>query len=192
MSRRSEQNSASGIAHDRRATRNDRVMQDLESYGGEILHSGEMEKAFQQTHHNWSTVGEHTLRVAKASLAMCYLLHRLHIKTDIPDVVKASLCHDLGILGRYEKFSGNRECYRQHPIDSVVIARALANNLSDKSADIIERHMWPAAHSKHPNSLEGVIVSTADKYAAIKDFFQGSSIKHTGPKPFLHRILRRK
>ena len=52
--------------------------------------------------------------------------------------------------------------------------------------------MWPAAHSKRPNSLEGVIVSTADKYAAIKDFFQGSSIKHTGPKPFLHRILRRK
>ena len=89
MSRRSEQNSSSGIAHDRRAARNDRVMQDLERYGGEILHSGEMEKAFQQTHHNWSTVGEHTLRVAKASLAMCYLLHRLHIKTDIPDVVKA-------------------------------------------------------------------------------------------------------
>lgn len=52
--------------------------------------------------------------------------------------------------------------------------------------------MWPAAHSKRPNSLEGVIVSTADKYAAIKDFFQASSIKHTGPKPFLHRILRRK
>ena len=63
------------------------------------------------------------------------------------------ICHDLGILGRYEKFSGNRECYRQHPIDSVVIARVLANDLSDKSADIIERHTWPAAHSKRPNSL---------------------------------------
>jgi hypothetical protein len=52
--------------------------------------------------------------------------------------------------------------------------------------------MWPAAHSKRPNSLEGVIVSAADKYASIKDFFLGSSIKHTGPKSFLHHILRRK
>lgn len=192
MRRRSERNPAAVAARAGRIARNERIMLDLERYGGEILHSREMEKAFQQTHHNWSTVGEHTLRVARASLAICYALRRLHIRTDIPAVVRASLCHDLGILGRYEKFSGNRECYRQHPIDSVKIARALADDLSEKSADIIERHMWPAAHSKRPNSLEGVIVSSADKYASIKDFFLGSSIRHTGPKPFLHRILRRK
>lgn len=192
MRRRSERNPAAVAARAGRIARNERIMLDLERYGGEILHSDEMEKAFQQTHHNWSTVGEHTLRVARASLAICYALRRLHIRTDIPAVVRASLCHDLGILGRYEKFSGNRECYRQHPIDSVKIARALADDLSEKSADIIERHMWPAAHSKRPNSLEGVIVSSADKYASIKDFFLGSSIRHTGPKPFLHRILRRK
>ena len=192
MRRRSERNPAARAARARRAARNERIMLDLERYGGEILHSDEMEKAFQQTHHNWSTVGEHTLRVARASLALCYALRRLHIKTDIPAVVKASLCHDLGILGRYEKFSGNRECYRQHPVDSVKIARALANDLSEKSADIIERNMWLAAHSKRPSSLESVIVSSADKYASIKDFFLGSSIRHTGPKPLLHRILRRK
>ena len=177
---------------DRRERKKEKIQFALLRYGSEILNSEEMRHAYRQKHHTLSTVGEHTLRVALTSLAICYALRRLHIKTDIPAVVKASLCHDLGILGRYEKFSGNRECYRQHPIDSVVIARVLANDLSDKSADIIERHMWPAAHSKRPNSLEGVIVSTADKYAAIKDFFQGSSIKHTGPKPFLHRILRRK
>ncbi len=39
--------------------------------------------------------------------------------------------------------------------------------------------MWPFAHSKLPNSIEGVIVSTADKYAAVQDFVVGSEIKHT-------------
>ena len=56
----------------------------------------------------------------------------------------------------------------------------LMEDLPEKSADIIERHMWPAGHSKMPNSLEGVIVSAADKYAAVKDLICGSEIKHTG------------
>ena len=59
-------------------------------------------------------------------------------------------------------------------------------DLSEKSADIIERHMWPAGHSKAPNSLEGVIVSVADKYAAVKDLVQGSEIRHTGIKNKVH------
>ena len=60
------------------------------------------------------------------------------------------------------------------------VARKLMKDLPEKSADIIERHMWPAGHSKMPNSLEGVIVSTADKYAAVKDLICGSEVKHTG------------
>ena len=78
------------------------------------------------------------------------------------------------------------ECSRQHPLDSVEIARRLVEDLPEKSADIIERHMWPAGHSKAPNSLEGVIVSVADKYAAVKDLVQGSEIRHTGIKNKVH------
>ena len=135
---------------------------DIERYGADVLDSEELQHAFQQTHHTWSTVGEHTLRVAAASLIICYALRKIHVRTDISAVVKGALCHDLGILGRDE------------------IARRLVEDLPEKSADIIERHMWPAGHSKMPNSLEGVIVSTADKYAAVKDLICGSEIKHTG------------
>ncbi len=163
-----------------------RYKNDIEHYGGEILQSQELHRAYSQTHHTWSTVGEHTLRVAAASLAICYALSRFHIRTDTSSVVKAALCHDLGILGRHEKYKSKKECSRQHPVDSVEIARRLVEDLSQKSADIIERHMWPAGHSKVPNSLEGVIVSVADKYAAVKDLVQGSEIRHTGIKNKVH------
>lgn len=167
--------------------RKDRIREDLERYGSEILNSEELRQAYGQTHHTWSTVGEHTLRVAAASLAICYLLRRLHIRTDIPAVVKGALCHDLGILGRDIKYASKEECYREHPADSVKVAQKLLEDLPQKSADIIERHMWPVAHSKAPNSLEGVIVSAADKYAAVKDIIQGSEVKHTGIKNLFRR-----
>ncbi|MCR5088875.1 MAG: HD domain-containing protein [Oscillospiraceae bacterium] len=158
----------------------------IERYGHEVLSSKEMQDAYNQKHHTWSTVGEHTLRVAAASLAICYVLRIIHIQTDIPSVVKGSLCHDLGILGRDTKYSTKEECARRHPADSVQVAKKLVKDLPEKSSDIIERHMWPFAHSKVPNSLEGVIVSTADKYAAVQDFVVGSEIKHTSIKNKVH------
>ncbi len=163
---------------------------DLKRYGGDILDSEELQHAFHQTHHTWSTVGEHTLRVATASLVICYVLRKFHVRTDIPAVVKGALCHDLGILGRDEKYHSRKECSRQHPADSVEVARKLIKELPDKSADIIERHMWPAGHSKMPNSLEAVIVSAADKYAAVKDLICGSDIKQTGIRNKLQSILK--
>jgi hypothetical protein len=47
-------------------------------------------------------------------------------------------------------------------------------DLPDKTADIIERHMWPIGKSKVPNSLEGFIVSGADKYSSVKDLVRRS------------------
>ena len=90
--------------------RRERVREELERFGREILDSEEMQRAFAQKHHTLSTVGEHTMRVAEKSLSMCHALRRLHIQTDIPAVVKGSLCHDLGILGRSEKYGSAREC----------------------------------------------------------------------------------
>jgi hypothetical protein len=54
--------------------------------------------------------------------------------------------------------------------------------MPEKTEDIIERHMWPAGQSKAPNSIEGVIVSAADKYSAVKDLIKGSEVKQTGMK----------
>lgn len=117
---------------------------------------------------------------------ICYALRKLHIKANIPAVIVGALCHDLGILGRDSKYESKKECSREHPVDSVKVARDLVPELSDVSADIIERHMWPAGQSKAPNSVEGVVVSVADKYAAVKDLVKGSDINNTGVKNTAH------
>ena len=116
---------------EKRENRKERIKSDLELYGSEVLRSEEMSRAFEQTHHKWSTVGEHTFRVAFSSVMICYALRKLNIK------------------------------------------------------DIIERHMWPAGQSKAPNSIEGAVVSVADKYNAVKDIIKGSEVNHTGVKNYV-------
>ena len=163
-----------------REARKQRIENDIDRYGSEILDSDEMKEAYDQTHHLWSTVGEHTLRVAESSVRLCYALRKLRIKTNIPEVIIGSLCHDLGILGRSGKFESGKECLKEHPTESVKVAKELVPDLSEKSADIIERHMWPAGKSRIPNSLESIIVSVVDKHVAIKDLIKGSDINKTG------------
>lgn len=154
--------------------------EELSRYGSEILNSDEMRRAFEQKHHTLSTVGEHTIRVAGTSLKICRALRRLHIKTDVPAVVTGSLCHDLGILGRDEKYDSAKACSNQHPRDSVEVAHKLLGELPEKTEDIISRHMWPVGGSKPPNSLECAIVSAADKIAAVEDFIEGYGEKRPG------------
>ena len=170
---------------EKRENRRDRIKDDLMLYGNDVLKSEEMKQAFQQTHHQWSTVGEHTFRVAFSSVMICYALRKLNIKVSIPAVVVGALCHDLGILGRSEKFSSAKECSREHPKDSVEVARGIVGEMPEGTEDIIERHMWPAGESEAPNSIEGVVVSVADKYSAVKDLVKGSEVKNTGVKNYI-------
>lgn len=58
--------------------------------------------------------------------------------------------------------------------------------MPEKTEEIIERHMWPLGESEAPNSIEGVVVSVADKYSAVKDIVKGSEVKNTGVKSYLH------
>lgn len=177
---------------ERRDRKRERIQEELSRYGSEILNSEEMRHAFTQKHHTLSTVGEHSLRVAKTSLEICHVLQKMHISTDIPAVVAGSLCHDLGILGRDEKYSSMKECSVQHPVDSVTVAQKLVGNLPEKTTDIISRHMWPFGRSKAPNSLEAAIVSTADKIAAVEDFLVGYEEKKPGIRGVVQELSNRK
>lgn len=170
---------------EKRENRKDRIKEDLMLYGNDVLQSDEMKQAFEQTHHRVSTVAEHTFRVGFYSVMICYALRKLNINVSIPAVVIGALCHDLGILGRGEKFSSAKECSREHPKDSVEVARVLLSEMPDKTEDIIERHMWPLGDSEAPNSIEGVVVSIADKYSAVKDIVKGSEVKNTNVKSYL-------
>ena len=176
----------------RREERREKMRKDLMLYGDKILNSDEMRQAFRQKHHTLSTVGEHTMRVAMTSLAISYALKKLHVGTDIQAVVTGSLSHDLGILGRNEKYASARECSRQHPGDSAKAAEMLLGELPKKTADIITRHMWPVGKSKPPNSLEAAIVSAADKIAAVEDFVEGFEEKRPGIRGVVREMKNRK
>jgi len=170
---------------EKRENRYERIRNDLQEYGGEILDSDEMKQAFEQTHHQWATVGEHTFSVAFSSVMICYALRKLNIKVNIPAVVIGALCHDLGMLGRSDKYSSDREAVAEHPKESVAVAKELLPELPEKTEDIIERHMWPLGDSKAPNSIEGAVVSVADKYNAVKDVVKGSEVKNTGVRNYV-------
>ena len=63
----------------------------------------------------------------------------------------------------------------------------------DKTNDIIARHMWPVGGTKPPNSLEGAVVSMADKIATVVDFAKGCQQKRLGLKDTIQdKILREK
>ena len=166
---------------EKREDRKERIRSDLERYGGEVLESEEMKQAFDQTHHKVSTLGEHTMRVAMSSVMICYALRKLGVKVNIPVVVVGALCHDLGMLGR-EKYASAKETSIEHPKESVAVARELVEDLPEEAESVIERHMWPIGETEAPDSIEGVVVSVADKYNAVKDIVKGSEVKGTGVK----------
>lgn len=141
----------------------------LHFYGSSIMHSEEFRQAMKQTHHKKTTVGDHSIKVARASIKICRVLNKFHIKTRMDDVVIGSLCHDLGILGRKHSFSNGRECLKEHPVRSLDVARRLIPDINYNTEKIIRCHMWPIAPLRVPTSRESIIVSIADKYAAIGD-----------------------
>ena len=138
-------------------------------YGKEVLYSRVFFDAFHQRHHFRTSVAEHTLQVTAISLLLCRCLERHGVRVDERAVVRGALMHDLGMVGRYDKYKNNMECSQRHPVESVRIAEQLYPGLDKKTKDIILRHMWPVKPYPLPASVESIIVSLADKWGSITD-----------------------
>ena len=154
------------MTDDRKTEQENRIKRDIREYGGPVLRSGIWNRAMRQTHHNRWTVGSHSMSVCVAALRMSYWLEDKHIcYVNHREIVQAALCHDLGIVGRYEKFANNRVCCHQHPLDSAEIARHIYPEISEKTLYTIRCHMWPLCVAL-PKTREAVIITLADKYVA--------------------------
>ena len=142
----------------------------LYKYGSDILQSEEFQKAFHQTHHKCMTVAEHSLGVALVSLRISEFLDRMHIPVKNRDLIIAALCHDLGILGRSDKYRNNVECCGRHPVDSLPIIREIVGD--EEYDEIIENavrcHMWPLTPIP-PRHREGLILTAADKVSSVME-----------------------
>ena len=138
------------------------------TYGMDIMVTPEFQQAFLQEHHYHTTVAEHSINVAVTGLILCILLKYVHVDCDPESVVQAALCHDLGIMGREKKYRSEFECCMRHPLESVEVARRILPDCSDRTLTAIETHMWPARPGC-PKSVEGFVVTIADKHAAIME-----------------------
>ena len=146
------------------------IGKEIARYGGDIIRTPLFQRGFSQTHHKVSTVADHTLNVTIASARLSRFLEKRNVSVKRGDVIKGALLHDLGIIGREEKYRNNYECGQCHAADSVKAARELFPDLDENVADIIEHHMFPITKTP-PKSREGAIVLLADKYCAVAEWF---------------------
>lgn len=150
----------------KRKERNEELGREIAKYGADVMASPLFRRGFLQTHHKITTVGDHTLNVAIAGGRITEMLSYFGIQADKKDVILGALLHDLGIIGRDEKFQNDHECGQKHAADSVIEAKRLLPGLTERQQDIIENHMFPVTR-KAPRSREGRIVVTADKWCAV-------------------------
>jgi len=147
----------------------DDICKTILAYGKEILDSDVFRKAASQTHHIRGTVQEHTINVCIISLWLCRQLKSRGIRVNEKDLVQAALCHDLGMVGREDKYEDTVGSWREHPKESARIAGELLPDLSEEAKEIIHSHMWPLSGSP-PRSNEAMILCIADKYASMADW----------------------
>ncbi len=148
-------------------------------YGSRVLDSPEFGNTADEVHHRHSSLEDHTLNVTIAGAKLCRRLNKMHIDVDEKDVIQASLCHDLGMIDRDEKYDTDKDAWKRHPAESVKSARRLLPGMSRRAESIILTHMWPIC-GERPRSREAVVVSIADKYASVIDwvgFFIGHDYK---------------
>lgn len=152
----------------------------IKRYGSDILCSSEFKDALTQTHHHRSSVGDHSIHTARAGLTMCNVIRKAGIHVDERRLVRVSLLHDLGILGRHEKYSNSFQCGYRHPLDSAVTAKKLWSDIDPKSIRAIKSHMWPLSPTM-PTSKEAFILCIADKATALGDRFHRKDRKIVSP-----------
>ncbi len=110
---------------------------------------------------------EHSIRVAETSLMLSDLLGRkTKIQCSEKELVRGALLHDYFLYDWHEKNAG-------HELHGFTHAAAALKNarkdfqITEKEADIIEKHMFPLNLTKVPGCREAWIVTMADKYCSL-------------------------
>lgn len=155
------------------------VQKEIRHYGAPILESEAFRRAASETHHLHGTVSQHTLAVCSASIRIARFLKKAGIRVNEKDLVEASLCHDLGMIGRDEKYGSRTDAWKGHPEESLKVAKELVPDLSKNAESLILSHMWPVS-GPPPRSREAVILNIADKAGSLADWGNFLKLKIRG------------
>ena len=137
----------------------------IEREGRDILESERFKRSWNTGHHMMTNIACHSLAVAE------YALHlyekEQYPDTEVRDVVRACLLHDIGMTdeGIHERVSFLKAYL--HPRRSAEIAEKEfgANRIQ---IDAILHHMWPICVVP-PHTPVGWLLLRADKYCSRKD-----------------------
>lgn len=140
----------------------------IKLHGSDILDSDEFKRAYEQVHHHKTSVGAHSVLTAEMGLKITDALKKRGIEVDERKVVRTALLHDIGMLGRKERYKNNFECGYMHPKNSADAAQKIWKDIDQECVKAIRSHMWPLSLNV-PTTREAFVLCLADKMAAIKD-----------------------
>lgn len=144
--------------------RQKKIQNELNLYAWDILHSKNFDNSKNNMQHGRVSVKEHSIQVARQSVAFAELLGIEHNRKDL---VRGALLHDYFLYDWHDvdKENPHRLHGCHHP------ARALRNaeeeyELTDRQREIIIKHMWPLTIIP-PMCREAWVVTAADKYCSL-------------------------
>ena len=147
----------------------DVVLKELKRIGGDIISSGRFAKAESVPHHSKTgNIALHSLETAGYALAIARWLGRHGVTVSEVDVVRASLLHDIGMTEDDVFLSPSHKKARSHPREGARIARE-EFGASELQAEAILSHMWPVWRAMPPRTMEGWVVSAADKCCSMHE-----------------------
>ena len=141
----------------------DRYFNDFFRY---ISNSGQFSKTRQFIQHGDTSVYSHCVAVAYVSLWFSY---RLHLSVSKQSLLMGAFLHDYFLYDWHENDPSHRLHGFTHPKRALINATA-DWNLSDRTQNIILRHMYPLTPVP-PASREAWLVCLADKVCALAETF---------------------
>ena len=149
----------------------ERYMVEIKNQCPDIVLSETFLNCRNQKQHMKSNVLIHTYHVTFISLKICDFLEWHGFQIDRKRMIKSALCHDLGLCDFKKKYGFKTHFIKawQHPKDSLNMARFITS-IDEKTAMAITRHMYPLCIML-PGSIEGWVLTTADKLCAVYEAF---------------------
>lgn len=136
----------------------------LKEHGSDILDSDNFRKTKEYIQHGNMTVNNHSINVAKYSLAIS---RKLRISCNQRALVRGALLHDYFLYDWHDTHHEDRKSLHGFYHPGIALRNADREyNLTAKEKDIIKKHMWPLTVVP-PRCKEAWIVTAADKYCSL-------------------------
>lgn len=155
------------------------LQDDLPKYEAHLMHSSletlnttaRLYESLSFIQHGSTSVYEHSVNVACISLKIAFeMKSMLHFRVDEHSLVRGALLHDYFLYDWHENESWHKWHAFRHPLIALINAREVCS-LTPTEADIIIHHMFPLTIIP-PHTIEGIIVTIADKLCALYETFR--------------------